>query len=89
MNSKRNVRVSSKSEPSKVASSILYILESGENVEATALGNSVSVLTKSICLVSNLNNGRLNLEFIPRMTYVEDSYGITRSAVQFEIIVKR
>lgn len=89
MDEKKVVRVGIKSEPSKVASSILYFLESGVDIEVSALGSSSGVLAKSIALVENLNHGKIPVSYHPRMTYVTDDYGITRSAVQFLIVINR
>ena len=85
----KTVRVGSKSSPSSVASSILYILESGVDVEVSALGSSTAILAKSIALVANLNHDKISVTYHPRMTYVTDNYGIIRSAVQFSIVINR
>lgn len=82
------VRVSKMSEPQKVASSILYILEGGENVEVMALGLSSAILIKACALVNNLNSGKLQLTYVPSMIYVEDNFGEVRSAVQMQITLK-
>lgn len=85
----KQVRVSKTSEPAKVASSLLYILEGGDNVEVMALGLSSAILIKACALVNNLNNGRLDLLYIPSMEYVKDGFGETRSAVKMSISLKR
>lgn len=89
MNEKRVVRVGTMSEPAKVASSILFILESNTNVEATALGTSASVLIKAICLVANLNSDKIPVSYIPSLEYVTDDFGKTRTACKINIIIKR
>lgn len=89
MEEKRVVRVGKNSEPAKVASSILYILESNVNVEVSGLGNSASVLVKAICLVANLNKDKIPVSYIPSLEYVTDDFGETRTACRFNIIVKR
>jgi stage V sporulation protein SpoVS len=88
-NETRVVRVGKMSEPAKVASSILYILESNMNVEVTALGNSASVLAKAVCLVANLNNGNIPVQFLPSLSYVTDDFGETRTACKFNIIINK
>lgn len=89
MKVERIVRVGKNSEPSKVASSVLYILQSGENVELSALGTSAAVLAKSVCLIANLNNDSIPLLFNPSLDYVTDDFGETRTACKVQIIIKR
>lgn len=89
MEANRIVRVGKNSEPSKVASSVLYILEGGENVEVTALGTSSSVLAKAICLVANLNNDKIPVSYSPSLDYVTDDFGETRTACKFNITINR
>jgi len=89
MEEKRIVRVGKNSEPSKVASSVLYILEGGQNVELSGLGNSASVLVKAVCLVANLNKDKIPVLYFPSLEYVTDDFGETRTACRFEIIIKR
>lgn len=89
MEEKRVVRVGKNSEPSKVASSVLYMLQNGENVELSALGTSSSVLVKAVCLVANLNKDKIPVSFFPSLEYVTDDFGETRTACKFEIIRKR
>lgn len=85
----KSVRVSKLSEPQKVASSILYILEGGENVEVMALGLSSAILIKACALVNNLNSGKMHLIYVPSMEYVEDKFGDCKSAVKMLISLEK
>ncbi|SDH94365.1 stage V sporulation protein S [Proteiniclasticum ruminis] len=88
MEEKRVVRVGKNSEPSKVASSVLYMLQNGENVELSALGTSAAVLAKSVCLIANLNNDSIPISFNPSLDYVTDDFGETRTACKVKITIK-
>lgn len=81
----KEVRVGKLSEPSKVASSILYILEGGEDVEVSALGMSCATLIKACALVNNLSSHRMKLAYVPSMEYITDDFGETRTAVKMTI----
>lgn len=82
----REIRVSKTSEPQKVASSILYALEEGEDVVVSALGLAAAVLVKACALVNNLKKKEMNLIYTPSMEYVKDIRGVVRSSVQMSII---
>lgn len=81
----REIRVSKMSEPQKVASSALYILEAGEDVEIIALGLAANVLIKACALVNNLKNHELSLVYTPFLEHITDSFGEVRSAVKMRI----
>lgn len=81
----QEVRVGKLSEPSKVASSILFILNEGEDVEVSALGMSCAILIKACALVNNINAQRMKLVYVPYMEYITDDFGETRTAVKMTI----
>lgn len=85
----KQVRISKMSEPAKVASSVLFILEGGENAEASALGLSAAVLMKASALVHNLNMGRISIQYIPSMEVITDSFGEPRSLVKMQFLLQK
>ncbi|SDI14448.1 hypothetical protein [Proteiniclasticum ruminis] len=81
MKNVKTIRLSKNTEPAKACTSLLFMLEEGNDVELIALGTSAAVLAKVAALSFNLSYGKMTLSYHPRMEVIHDSQGIPRSAV--------
>lgn len=79
----KEVRVSSKTNPKQIATSILYSLNEGKLVRAVSIGESIKTLTKSIALLNTIKPKDIRIDFQPKFEYIETNEGIANAVVWF------
>lgn len=79
------VKVSRKTDPKQLATSMLYSLKEGYEIEAVALGESIIVLTKALCMMNMFKEPELKIDFQPKMKYVKDQEDEIKNSVSFTI----
>lgn len=81
------MKVSAKGDPTQVATAILMAIQETGRVKASAVGEAVKILMKSISFVSVFNSNKLNLRFTPGMEYSTGS--ITSNSINtFTVIIE-
>lgn len=82
----KEVKVSVKTDPKQLATSILYALKEDKVVKAIALGQAIIVLTKSLAILNLIKDKQMKFDFQPEMQYITGTGDLNiHNAVVFTI----
>lgn len=84
-NNVKEVKVSQKTDPKQLATSIIYSLKDNKTIKAMALGQAIMVLTKAVCMVNLFKDEDMDIQFIPEMQYKTADDLTIRNFVVFTI----
>ena len=86
MENKKEVRVSSKTDPKQLAVSILFSLKEGKEIRAISIGEAVKTMAKAVAMIDVLaKNIKFNLSL--KYEYIETKDGI-KNAIVWTLSIK-
>lgn len=77
----KEIKVSSKTDPKQLASSIALFIQDGYSVKATAIGEALKNILKAIALMNTFEHSLDVYDFQPQMGYIETPTGIMPAVV--------
>lgn len=82
-------KISAKTDPKQLATSIIYAVSAGEVIKAISIGESIKVLSKALAMV-NLFSGEngTKYDFQPNLEYMPDNDGNIKNALTWTIKLK-
>lgn len=80
----KTVRVSSKTNPKQLATSLIYSLDEGYQVKAIAIGESIKTLAKALAMI-NLFSRDSKYDFQPMLEYMKDDSDIFKNVLTWTI----